>query len=227
MVAVAAALAAVVVVAVEAERVVVAAVVVAVANGFAKHAGKQLVTPEVNANIALQIIGNAVVVVRRICGKPTNARILVVAETGTVGVEEAVTVEEADRVAVAPVVAAVAAALEAEPVAVAAGATAAAVVKRHGQNPTKQLMRPGGHAMRALTSTQDTQRNAICAIHPTPERCRGDVKREAAGVVVGKAKWQSRPCSCVLRMACMSEIRHGVQQERHGVQYYATSEIRR
>jgi hypothetical protein len=53
-----------------------------------------------------------------------------------VGVEEAVTVEEADRVAVAAVVAAVAAALEAEPVAVAAGATAAPVIKKHGQIPT-------------------------------------------------------------------------------------------
>ena len=99
--------------------------------------------------------------------------------------------------AAAPVVAAVAAAFEAEPVAVAAGATAAAVIKRHGQIPTKQLMRPGGHAMRALTSTQDTQRNAICAIHPTPERHRGDVKREAAGALVMQAEWQ-----------------HGVQQER-------------
>ena len=106
--------------------------------------------------------------------------------------------EEADRVAAAPVVAAVAAAFEAEPVAVAAGATAAAVRKRHGQIPTsKQLMRPGGHAMRALTKTQDTQRNAICAIHPTPERHRGDVKREAAGALVMQAEWQ-----------------HGVQQER-------------
>jgi hypothetical protein len=77
----------VVVVVVEAEPVVVAAVVVAVANGLAKHAGKQIVTPKVNAKIALQIIGNAVVVVRRICGKPTNARILVVAETGGGGME--------------------------------------------------------------------------------------------------------------------------------------------
>ena len=48
------------------------------------------------------------------------------------------TVEEADRVAAAPVVAAVAAAFEAEPVAVAAGATAAAVRKRHGQIPTSK-----------------------------------------------------------------------------------------
>jgi hypothetical protein len=51
--------------------------------------------------------------------------------------------------------------------------------------------------MRALTKTQDTQRNAICAIHPTPERHRGDVKREAAGALVMQAEWQ-----------------HGVQQER-------------
>jgi hypothetical protein len=94
--------------------------------------------------------------------------------------EEAVTVEEADRVAVAAVVAAVAAALaavvvvvvvEAEPVVVAAGATAAPVIKKHGQIPTsKQLMRPGGHAKRALSSTQDTQTNATCAVEPTPER---------------------------------------------------------
>jgi hypothetical protein len=61
---VAAALATVVVVAVEAEPVVVAAVVVAVANGLATHARKQLVAPKVNANIALKSIGNAVVVVR-------------------------------------------------------------------------------------------------------------------------------------------------------------------
>jgi hypothetical protein len=105
-------------------------------------------------------------------------------------------VEEADRVAVAAVVAAVAAALaavvvvvvEAEPVVVAAGATAAPVIKKHGQIPTsKQFMRPGGHAKRALSSTQNTQTNATCAVEPTPERYRGDVKREAARALVMQA----------------------------------------
>ena len=102
--------------------------------------------------------------------------------------------EEADRVAAAPVVAAVAAAFEAEPVAVAAGATAAAVIKRHGQIPTsKQLMRPGGHALRALTRTLGTQTNAVCAVHPTPERHRRDVKREAARALVMQARMNRMP----------------------------------
>jgi hypothetical protein len=64
MVAVAAALAAVVVVAVEAERVVVAAVVVAVANGFAKNAREQIVAPKLNADIAINLIGDAFGVIR-------------------------------------------------------------------------------------------------------------------------------------------------------------------
>jgi len=115
-------------------------------------------------------------------------------------------------VAAAPVVEAVAAAFEAEPVAVAAGATAAAfeaepvavaagataaavaVVKKPGQIPlSKQLMRPDGHALRALTRTLGTQTNAVCAVHPTPERHRRDVKREAARALVMQARMNRMP----------------------------------
>jgi hypothetical protein len=111
------------------------------------------------------------------------------------GAGGAVTVEEADPVAVAAVVAAVAAALaagvvvvEAEPVAVAAVAKAALVLKKHGQiSSLKQLMETGGHAKRALSSTQDTQANATCAVEPIPDRSRCDVKREAARALVMQA----------------------------------------